>query len=368
MSGIAEVLLTLGYRVSGSDLAESDTTRRLARLGAHIDDRPHDGDARRRGRRRGRHLVRGDVANPEVMRARELKIPVIPRAEMLAELMRMKYGIAVAGTHGKTTTTSLVGTCCARRGSTRPWWSGGKLRALGTQRAPRAGRLPRRRGRRERRLVPAPGADHRGGHQHRPRAPRPLRRHGAGARGLPPVHQPRAVLRARRCCASTTSTCARLLPHVSKRVRHLRHRARGRLAARELAVDGLETSFDVLARRRAARPGAAPHARPAQRAERARRASRSPTSSASPRGIAAHALEEFGGIHRRFEVKGEERGILVVDDYGHHPEEIRATLRAAREGFDAPARRRLPAAPLLAHARPVRRFPRARSTTPTCSC
>jgi UDP-N-acetylmuramate--alanine ligase len=105
MSGIAEVLLTLGYSVSGSDLSESDSTRRLERLGARIVTGAHDGAA-----------IAADVdvlvmssavtfSNPEVVRARELKIPVIPRAEMLAELMRMKTGVAVAGTHGKTTTT-----------------------------------------------------------------------------------------------------------------------------------------------------------------------------------------------------------------------------------------------------------------------
>src|SRR5437773_6677761 len=108
MSGIAEVLLTLGYVVSGSDLVESETTRRLERLGARVHLGAHD----------AAHLSEDiDVlvissavtyANPEVSRARELKIPVIPRAEMLAELMRMKYGVAVAGSHGKTTTTSLT--------------------------------------------------------------------------------------------------------------------------------------------------------------------------------------------------------------------------------------------------------------------
>jgi len=110
MSGIAEVLLTLGYAVSGSDLVESETTRRLRELGARMHIGPHD-----------TAHVDGDVdvlvissavayANPEVVRARDLRIPVIPRAEMLAELMRMKQGVAVAGTHGKTTTTSLIGT------------------------------------------------------------------------------------------------------------------------------------------------------------------------------------------------------------------------------------------------------------------
>ncbi|HEX8538170.1 MAG TPA: Mur ligase domain-containing protein, partial [Cystobacter sp.] len=105
MSGIAEVLLNLGYRVSGSDLKASDITRRLSQLGATF----FEGH-------RAENLVHADVVvissavrkdNPEVVSARQRKIPVIPRAEMLAELMRLKLTVAVAGTHGKTTTTSM---------------------------------------------------------------------------------------------------------------------------------------------------------------------------------------------------------------------------------------------------------------------
>ncbi|HEY7492100.1 MAG TPA: Mur ligase domain-containing protein, partial [Candidatus Tectomicrobia bacterium] len=130
MSGIAEVLLTLGYTISGSDLAVSDVTRRLQRHGAII----HAGHE-------AAHVQGTDVVvtssavkpdNIEVVTARELHIPVIPRAEMLAELMRMKYGIAVAGAHGKTTTTSLIATVMARGGLDPTVVIGGRLKSLGS--------------------------------------------------------------------------------------------------------------------------------------------------------------------------------------------------------------------------------------------
>ncbi|HPE71098.1 MAG TPA: Mur ligase domain-containing protein, partial [Candidatus Competibacter sp.] len=104
MSGIAEVLLNLGYDVSGSDLRASTVTARLERLGATV----HLGHAAAHITGCDAVVISSAVAedNPEVMAARAARIPVVPRAEMLAELMRFRYGIAVAGTHGKTTTTS----------------------------------------------------------------------------------------------------------------------------------------------------------------------------------------------------------------------------------------------------------------------
>jgi len=131
MSGIAELLLNLGYRVSGSDLRVSDITERLAGLGAEI----------RAGHAAGNvpedaHVVVVSSAvrpdNEEVIEAHRRKIPVIPRAEMLAELMRMKYGIAIAGTHGKTTTTSMVATILATAGWDPTAVVGGKLNSLGS--------------------------------------------------------------------------------------------------------------------------------------------------------------------------------------------------------------------------------------------
>src|SRR2546426_3164031 len=130
MSGIAEVLVNQGYQVSGSDLAENAATRRLAALGVRIaiNHKPQ-------------HVAGADVVvlstavqadNPEVVAAREQRIPVVPRALMLAELMRLKQGVAIAGTHGKTTTTSLVASVLAEAGLDPTFVIGGRLIAAGS--------------------------------------------------------------------------------------------------------------------------------------------------------------------------------------------------------------------------------------------
>ena len=130
MSGIAEVLLNLGYEVSGSDLGASEITQRLDDLGAAI-HQGHDAS----------HIGNADVVvtstavrpnNPEVLAAHERGIPVIPRAEMLAELLKMKFSIAVSGSHGKTTTTSMVATILAHGGLDPTMVIGGKLASIGS--------------------------------------------------------------------------------------------------------------------------------------------------------------------------------------------------------------------------------------------
>jgi UDP-N-acetylmuramate--alanine ligase len=129
MSGIAEVMLNLGYEVSGSDLAENAATRRLAGLGARVDIGHRSENIAAADAVVVSTAVRGD--NPEVLAARARQIPVVPRALMLAELMRLKQGIAVAGTHGKTTTTSLVASILAEGGLDPTFVIGGRLNSAG---------------------------------------------------------------------------------------------------------------------------------------------------------------------------------------------------------------------------------------------
>jgi len=266
-----------------------------------------------------------------VIRARDLKIPVIPRAEMLAELMRMKQGIAIAGTHGKTTTTSLVGTVLREAGRDPTVVVGGKLRALGSN---------ARLGQGEYLVAEADESDgsflmlspiiavvtnidpehlDHFGDMEKVRAAYLQFIHRVPFYGL-------AVL-----CIDNVNVRA-MLPHVNKRFVTYGTSPDADWQARELRVEELETVFEVW--RGDERLGVVRLRMPGRHhALNALAAIAVADDLGIPWRLAAHALEEFGGIHRRFEVRGEERGILVVDDYGHHPEEIRATLRAAREGF-----------------------------------
>lgn len=330
MSGIAEVLLTLGHRVSGSDMSESDATRRLQARGAAI-TLGHRAEA-----------VTADVdvvvissavkySNPEVVQARALKIPVIPRAEMLAELMRLKYGIAVAGTHGKTTTTSLIAGILARAGLDPTTVIGGKVHGMGTNARLGQGEL----------LVAE--ADESDG------TFLMLSPVIAVVTNIDPEHLDYYgdMDRARAAylefmnrvpfygvsvlCLDSVNVRS-LLPQVRKRVITYGTTDDCEYVARDLCVIGMETMCEVvrngqvLGTLRLRLPGRH-HALNAVAA----------IAVAEQLGVpfeqAIEALAEFGGIHRRFELCGEAGGVMVISDYGHHPTEIRATLAAAREGF-----------------------------------
>jgi UDP-N-acetylmuramate--alanine ligase len=330
MSGIAEVLLALGCSVSGSDLVRTDLTERLERLGARV-SYGHDPD----------NVVAGidavvissavKYANPEVARARDLHIPVIPRAEMLAELMRMKSGLAVAGTHGKTTTTSLIAATLWEADLDPTVIIGGKVHALGSNARSGLGEI----------LVAE--ADESDGTflMLTPTIavvtnidPEHLDHYGTVERveeaflefvnrvpfyGL-------AVL-----CIDSVRVRA-LLPHVRKRFVTYGLSSDAEVSARDLVVEGLTTRFVVT--RGGEDLGEVQVGMPGRHVAQNVLATVAAAAEVGvPFATVAQAMASFGGIHRRFEVRGTARGVTVVDDYGHHPEEVRATLRAAREGL-----------------------------------
>ena len=330
MSGIAEVLLNMGYVVSGSDQAESETTRRLTRLGAAI----AVGHAPQNVAPGTDVVVISSavkMSNPEVTYARESRIPVIPRAEMLAELMRMKFGVAVAGTHGKTTTTSFIAEVLARAGLDPTVVIGGKLRALGTNARLGQGKV----------LVAE--ADESDGSflMLSPTVavvtnidPEHLDHFGTienvEEAFLQFVHRVpfygRAIL-----CLDHPRVRA-LLPQVRKPYLTYGTTPEADWVATNVVVEGLCTRFDV--RHGDTHYGPVVLQMPGRHyALNALAAAAAACELGVSFAMVREALAQFGGIHRRFEVIGESNGIVVVDDYAHHPEEVRATLRAAREGF-----------------------------------
>ena len=335
MSGIAEVLANLGFRVSGSDQKKSEVTAHLEELKVEVTE-GHDaanvGDA---------HVVVRSTAvrddNPEIIEARRRSIPVIPRAEMLAELMRMKpYTVAVAGSHGKTTTTSMVATILGIAGLDPTFVVGGIVRSY---------RANARLGKSELMVVEADESD---------RSFLMLDPMIAVVTNIDREHMDyyHDMEDVRKCFADFVNKVpfygAAVLclddPHVQAVIPKVERRritygmsAQADISAHDIKYDhSFGSTFQVLS-------GINVLGRVTLRVPGKHNVYNSLGAIAAaleldvPFDTIAHALSEFGGAERRFQFKGEEHGITVVDDYGHHPTEIKATLSAARIG--APSRR-----------------------------
>lgn len=329
MSGIAEVLLNLGYHISGSDLKETEVTRRLQALGCEI----HYGHRRENVKEADVVVVSSAIrpGNPEVEVAEERHIPIIPRAEMLAELMRMKVGIAIAGTHGKTTTTSLIATVLAAGGLDPTVVIGGRLNSLGSN---------ARLGQGEFLVAEADESD--GSFLKLMPTIAVVTNIDADHldyyKGIEEIKETFLEFLHKIPFFGLAVVCLdhpniqSLIPKLKKRFMTYGLTAQADFQAEEIEFEGLFTSFDVLFQRR--RLG-----RLSLRMPGLHNVYNSLATVATafeldlPFRTVQEALAEFSGIQRRFQIKGEKRGILIVDDYGHHPVEIIATLKAAKTGW-----------------------------------
>ena len=336
MSGIAELLVNLGYDVSGSDAKASETTARLARLGVRIavgHAAAHVGDA---------DVVVTSSAiqagNAEAEEARRRGIPVIPRAEMLAELMRLRYGIAIAGAHGKTTTTSMVALLLERAGLDPTAVIGGRLSAFGSNaRLGRGDYMVVEADESDRsflKLTPAIAVITNIDHEH-------MESYGSWdalqqafadfankvpfygtvvacaddepVRALLPRLTRRVITYGLEGSGATVTGHAMALEPFGSRCRVV-HAPRGfapnELGTLRLRVPGRHNLLNALGAVAVALEVGLPFAK------------------------IASGFEEFRGAERRFQLRGEVRGVMVVDDYGHHPTEIAAVIAAARAGLN----------------------------------
>ena len=331
MSGIAEILLqATPLEISGCDLARSETTARLEKLGAKI-AAGHDPG----------HVENADLivissavaeSNPEVAAARARGIPVIRRAEMLGEIMRLKQGVAVAGTHGKTTTTSLTGMVLTEAGFDPTIVVGGQVHILGTNaRLGRGDYLVAEADEYDRsflELTPVVAvitnieADHLDTY-----------------RDLSDIHDAFAAFANRVPFFGAVVACAddagvrQILPRIKRRVVTYGESPDARLSARNVRLDAACTAFEVWDAEQG-RLGEVTLRLPGRHnVWNALAAVAAGRELLIPFETIARALAAFTGVVRRFELKGERAGVLVVDDYAHHPTEIRATLSAARQVY-----------------------------------
>src|SRR4030067_761397 len=335
MCGIAEGLHNLEFSVSGSDSAENANTKRLAVLGIRVTI-GHDAT----------HVAGANVVvissavkdtNPEVLAARAATIPVIPRAEMLAELMRLQHGIAIRGTHGKTTTTSLTASVLAQGGLAPTFVIGGRLNSAGTN---------ARLGRGEYLVAEADESDASFLHLQPFMAvvtnidADHMETYGGDFNRLKQAfidflhHLP--FYRLAILCTDHPNV-REILPHVHKPVRTYGTGADADVRATDIAQDGMQMHFNVTIGRRGAPMSITLNQPGRHNVLNALAAVTGPKGLNGPGAAIREGLSSFGGIGRRFQVNGHipvaGGDVLLVDDYGHHPRELAATIQAAREGW-----------------------------------
>jgi UDP-N-acetylmuramate--alanine ligase len=327
MSGIAEVLLNLGYTISGSDLKLSPTTERLAKLGARV----FEGHAASNIGAAKAVVVSSavDERNPEVQEARRLKLPVIPRGELLAELMRLKYGIAIAGSHGKTTTTSMTATVLNVAGLDPTVVVGGKAASMGGSNA--------RVGQSDFLVVESDESD--GSflklspilavvtnidREHLDHYPSITEIRAAFLEFIQKVPFYGAAI----LCLDDENI-QQLLPSVNRRNITYGRSSQAALQITDPDCGPFESRFEVRGRRQSLGkfhlrvPGM-------HNVLNATAAIAVGLELEIKLDTIREGIASYTGVDRRFQTRGEARGVTVIDDYGHHPTEIRATLAAAR--------------------------------------
>jgi UDP-N-acetylmuramate--alanine ligase len=304
MSGIAELLINLGYRVSGSDLVASDITRRLTALGAD---------------------------NPEILSAQQKGIPVIPRAEMLAELMRLKYGVAIAGAHGKTTTTNLMSAVLAEGGLDPTIVIGGKLHSLGTN-----ARLG------EGDFLVAEADESDGSFLRMSPAIAVVTNidleHLDHYRDIDDIKDAftefinKVPFYGMGVVCLDNEHVQNIIPRIRKRFVTYGLSRQADYRARDIRNHGMRNQFTVL--RHGEVLGDITLNLPGRHnVTNALAAIAAGCELSIDFDQIRRALEQITGVARRMEIKAEVDGITIMDDYGHHPTEIRTTLDAVRESY-----------------------------------
>ncbi|MBU1055925.1 MAG: UDP-N-acetylmuramate--L-alanine ligase [Proteobacteria bacterium] len=327
MSGIAELLLNLGYKVSGSDKALTDITDRLKRLGGTI-YKGHDET----------NIEGADVVvissavsskNPEVVAATQLSVPVIPRAEMLAELMRLKYSIAVAGAHGKTSTTSIISSVLAKGGLDPTVVIGGKLKSIDSNALLGQGNY-----------IVAEADESDGSFLKYSPAIAVVtnidKEHLDFYKDIDAIKDvflsfiDRIPFYGLAVLCLDNEYIQEIIPKIKKRFTTYGMSSQAVFQAKNVSIEGLISKYDVYHHGKAL--GKISLSLPGIHNVYNSLASIAVGMELDiPFNVIKDALENMQGVQRRFEIKGEAKGITVIDDYGHHPTEIRTTLQAAKD-------------------------------------